>query len=434
MRSLVSILLFLFSIQIASAASFTGGIPIREDLFWSEEELSKVDFTSPLTEEERDYYENTHIYVVTASPSEPVYVFFGHAGIVVATPDIPEVMFDYGTFRFNDGFYTNFIFGRLYYSVIESYASFRYDDFIATDRTIKKIELMLTPEEKKAVIGFLAYNVLPENETYLYHYYKDNCATRLRDIYNAATDGKFREWAESIDTGKSFRAWSTPYMSRSLFFAFILNYLQGPSIDEPVSLYEACFLPDVLLEAIEEYEGITADTIYQTKTREDTPERYSLAIHSLPISIAFGIIIMLSASKRKGIRILSDIIAGFAWLFMGVLALVLLFMMAFTNHDVTYGNWNILIISPFVLALSILHFSSCGRREKRKSIGGLSRLMLITVVSMFIIKGCLLDIMIENNIAFYIFAIIAYSAEYAVSVLSSYRSARSSRPRYVLGQ
>ena len=151
MRKLISILVLLLSIQMLGAASVQGGIPIRDDLFWSEEELSKIDFSAPLDDDEKEYYENTHIYIVTAAPSEPVYIYFGHAGIAIDTPDMPEVMFDYGTFRFDDSFYMNFIFGRLYYTVIESYSSFRYDDFIASDRTVKKIELQLSPEAKKAV-------------------------------------------------------------------------------------------------------------------------------------------------------------------------------------------------------------------------------------------------------------------------------------------
>ena len=423
-------MVLLLMTSMLSAASVNGGISIRDDLFWSEEELEKIDFTAPLTDDEREYYENTHIYIVTAAPSEPVYIYFGHAGITVDTPDMPEVMFDYGSFRFNDGFYMNFIFGRLYYSVIESYSSFRYDDFIASDRTVRRIELEMTPEAKKATLGFLAYNVLPENETYLYHYYEDNCATRLRDIYNATTGGAFREWAESIDTGKSFRAWSTPYMSPSLFFAFILNYLQGPPVDKPVTLYEACFLPDVLIEAISEYEGIPAETVYETKTREATPETYSLPLRTIPIAAVFFLMIMLTAAGRKGFRVIGDILSGFVWLFMGILSLVLLFMMTATNHNVTYGNWNILIISPLVLVLAIMHFASLGKREKRKSIGHMARLMLITAIIMLIIKGCLIEYMTEDNLAFYIFAIPAYAAETAVSALSSYRSARASRPEY----
>ena len=142
------LIMLLSVIAALAAASVTGGIPIREDLFWSEEELGKVDFDSPLDDEEREYYENTHIYIVTASPAEPVYIFFGHAGIVVDAPDMDEIMFDYGSFRFNDEFYANFVFGRLYYSVIETYAAFRYQDFMAADRTIEKLELVLTPGEK----------------------------------------------------------------------------------------------------------------------------------------------------------------------------------------------------------------------------------------------------------------------------------------------
>ncbi len=435
MRKLISALLLLFAVLTAvNAASSSGGIPIRDDLFWSEEELEKIDFSAPLSDSEREYYENTHIYYVTASPSEPVYIYFGHAGISVDTPDMPEIMFDYGTFRFDDSFYVNFIFGRLYYTIIQSYASYRYDEFINDDRTVKKIELMITPEAKKAVMGFLAYNVLPENDTYLYHYYKDNCATRPRDIYNAATGGEFRSWAESIDTGKSWRAWSTPYMHPSLFFAFILNYLQGPSVDEPVSLYDAAFLPDVLLSAIEEFENTEAETVYETKTREDTPLTYSLTLRSIPIALIFSLFILLTATRWRGLRIVGDIISGMVWLFMGLLSVVLLFMMVATNHNVTYGNWNILIISPLVLALAFMHFASIGKRERRKSIGRLSRLMLIVSSVMLVLKGCLMDMMIQDNIAYYIFALSAYASEYLVMVLSASRLAPSMRREYVLGQ
>ena len=75
---------------------------------------------------------------MTASPSEPVYIYFGHAGIAIETPDMPEVMFDYGSFRFDESFYMNFIFGRLYYTIIESYSSYRYDSFIAEDRMMDR--------------------------------------------------------------------------------------------------------------------------------------------------------------------------------------------------------------------------------------------------------------------------------------------------------
>ena len=433
MRRLLFVIIMLLLILPLPSASVEGGIPIRADLFWSEEELAKMDFTAPLSDEEREYYENTHIYLVTASPADPVYVYFGHAGIAVDTPDMDEVMFDYGSFRFSDGFFINFILGRLYYSCIETYASYRYDDFVRADRTIKKIELEMTPEAKKTTIAFLNYNVLPENEVYLYHYYNDNCATRPRDIYNATTDGDFREWAEQRNCG-TFRSWSTLYLSKSLFFNYVLNFLQGPSIDKPISLYEATFLPDVLMDAVAEYQGSIAETTYETKTREPLPDSYSLTLHSIPLLLAGAIIILLTASKRKWLRVIGDLLSSFIYLFFAVLSAILVFVMCFTNHNVTYGNWNFLFIPPFIIVLTVLHLASLGKKERRKSIAFFSRIMLIVTLVLLTIKGCLMSIMIQDNIVYYLTALVLYGSEMAATAISSSRSNLSSHRKYAQDQ
>ena len=412
-RLSVLFMLLIFSLSL-SAASMTGGIPVREGLFYSEEELDSFDFSQKITEGERAYYENTHIYITSIAPSDPVYIYFGHAGIEVETPGRESVMFDYGTFRFDKSFYFNFALGRLYYNVIESYTAYRYRQFIDEDRTIKRIELDLTPEEKKAMIAFLSYNILPENDTYLYNYYRDNCATRPRDIYNKATDDRFRNWAENIDTGKSFRAWSTPYMHKSFFFAFILNYLQGPNVDYPVNLYDACFLPDVLLDAVEAFEGHDAEVIYQSETRPETPEEYGIYLKSAATGLVLSMVILLTALRIKGLRIAVDVLSAMMYIFLGILSIVLLFMMTMTNHDVTYGNANILIISPFVLIQAFLHLSSIGKKEKRRALGYTSSIMLYAVVLYLVIKGCFMDYLYQDNIAYILFIIPIYSAEIIV--------------------
>ena len=433
-KAIAMMLLIVIAIMDAGAASTMGGIPVRDDLFWSEEELSHVDFSAPLTDDERTYYENSHIYLLTAAPSEPVYVYFGHAGIIVSVPDRNEIMFDYGTFRFDKGFYLNFALGRLYYSLIASPAIYRIGSFMDEDRTVRRIELDLTPAEKKAVIGFLAYNSLPENEIYLYDYYRDNCATRPRDIYNAATGGEFRRWAERIETGKSFRAWSTPYMHPSFFFAFILNYLQGPMVDRPVMLYEACFLPDVLMKAVEEFEGMEAETLYETVTREETPGHYSLILRTIPAAAALAFAIMLTASKHKSLRIVGDISAAAFWLFIGILSSVLVFMMAATNHSVTYWNGNAIILSPAVIALAFLHLASLGKKERRQPIHSLSRAFLMIATLMLIAKGCLMGEAPQDNIAYYLTAFAGYGAETAATGLSLSRSIPQQRRRYAQDQ
>ena len=405
------------------AASVTGGSEVRPGLFYSEEELGKISFDDELPDSDREYYGNIDISIITAAPAEPVYIYFGHSGLSVEIPGREGIMFDYGTFSFSESFYHDFIFGLLYYSMSEAYESWRIDQFINEDRTTTRLPLDLSPEAKRGVIEFLSENAEPENRTYLYHYYNDNCATRIRDIYNSAEGSGFRKWAESIDTGKSFRDWSTPYMSPSLFFALFLNYLQGPSIDEPINLYQACFLPDVLEKTIAEYEDGTPELIYQTKTRKPVPEDYTLTIRAAAVGAVAAAAIALTGSGRRNIRRTGDILAAFIYIAFGVMSSILAFMMFFTNHDVTYMNANALIISPLVFIPGVLHIVSIWK-EKRRAIGlSVSALASIALITMLL---QLITPFHQSNAFCYIIALMVYSAD-ILSARFSFRPRPSKR-------
>lgn len=419
-----ALLLFISMISLTvPAASVTGGSEVRPGLFYSEEELGKISFDDELPDSDREYYGNIDISIITAAPAEPVYIYFGHSGLSVEIPGREGIMFDYGTFSFSESFYHDFIFGLLYYSMSEAYESWRIDQFISEDRTTTRLPLDLSPEAKRGVIAFLSENAEPENRTYLYHYYNDNCATRIRDIYNSAEGGGFRKWAESIDTGKSFRDWSTPYMSPSLFFALFLNYLQGPSIDEPINLYQACFLPDVLEKTIAEYEDGTPELIYQTKTRKPVPEDYTLTIRAAAVGAVAAAAIALTGSGRRNIRRTGDILAAFIYIALGVMSSILAFMMFFTNHDVTYMNANALIISPLVFIPGVLHIVSIWK-EKRRAIGlSVSALASIALITMLL---QLITPFHQSNAFCYIIALMVYSAD-ILSARFSFRPRPSKR-------
>ena len=421
-RAALLLIISMISLTVP-AASVTGGSEVRPGLFYSEEELGKISFDDELPDSDMEYYGNIDISIITAAPAEPVYIYFGHSGLSVEIPGREGIMFDYGTFSFSESFYHDFIFGLLYYSMSEAYESWRIDQFISEDRTTTRLPLDLSPEAKRGVIEFLSENAEPENRTYLYHYYNDNCATRIRDIYNSAEGGGFRKWTESIDTGKSFRDWSTPYMSPSLFFALFLNYLQGPSIDEPINLYQACFLPDVLEKTIAEYEDGTPELIYQTKTRKPVPEDYTLTIRAAAVGAVAAAAIALTGSGRRNIRRTGDILAAFIYIALGVMSSILAFMMFFTNHDVTYMNANALIISPLVFIPGVLHIVSIWK-EKRRAIGlSVSALASIALITMLL---QLITPFHQSNAFCYIIALMVYSAD-ILSARFSFRPRPSKR-------
>ncbi|NLA99219.1 MAG: DUF4105 domain-containing protein, partial [Spirochaetales bacterium] len=91
----------------------------------------------------------------------------------------------------------NFARGRMYYYVVASEATWRIQEAIDEERDVRLVELNLTDEAKFALITFLQKHIKTEYSTYLYHFYYDNCATRIRDIIDFATEGAFRAWAEN---------------------------------------------------------------------------------------------------------------------------------------------------------------------------------------------------------------------------------------------
>ena len=151
-------------------ASVSGGSQLRPGLFYSEEELGKTSFGEELSESERSYYGQMEISLITASPAEPVYLYFGHSALNVKAPGKDAVSFDWGTFAFSPNFYRQFAFGLLYYTLTAGYSDSRLLQFEWEDRTTTEVPLLLTPEAKKGIASFLERNIQPGNVTYQYRH------------------------------------------------------------------------------------------------------------------------------------------------------------------------------------------------------------------------------------------------------------------------
>src|SRR5690606_3009789 len=62
--------------------------------------------------------------------------------------------------------------------------------YILEGRGIYEQELRLTSAEKQRLFDLLETNYLPENRTYRYDFFYDNCSSRIRDMVNKALDNK----------------------------------------------------------------------------------------------------------------------------------------------------------------------------------------------------------------------------------------------------
>ena len=399
--SVVLVLLLAFSLSAA--------ITVRDDLFSSEEELAAFE-TEEVTEDEEEYYENMKIYLLTGGEGSAVWENFGHSAFVVEREGYDAVGFDYGIFTFDNTFLPNFILGKLYYQVWETYARYRILSLISDDRTVSMLELDLTRDEKKALWSFLIYNTEEENRTYLYDYFKDNCATRLRDMYSWATGGDFEEWLRSQKSTETIRYSVNRHLSRSTFFVcWVINYMLGKSVDEETTRWEECYLPGNLEKAIEEYQGTESEIIYETEERKPTPSEWSLPFWSFVFGVALALI-SLAASLTKYHHV-PDAVLGLVLLIFGIMSLVLIFFEFFTIHYVTHDNLNILIITPLCLVSAVLHFGSIGRKRKERKISLLSLVMLGLLLVVIVLRLVLPSFFIQDIWAPALTALLLYSAE-----------------------
>src|SRR6187402_3567209 len=91
------------------------------------------------------------ISLLTCAPGDELYSIFGHTALrVIDSTKQTDIVFNYGTFDFNDpDFYSKFVRGKLDYALSAAYfADFMYE-YQVTKRDVTEQELYLSTDQKK---------------------------------------------------------------------------------------------------------------------------------------------------------------------------------------------------------------------------------------------------------------------------------------------
>jgi hypothetical protein len=328
--------------------------------------------------------DNLTLKIAVIGPGDELYFWWGHIGLIVEDRISGQSrFFDWGVFSFeNENFFVNFAFGRLFYSCIVSETEYNLDTYFRTNRDITLCTLDLPPEKKEAVLFFAENNMLPENRDYAYHHFRDNCATRIRDILDLAVDGQFiAEYGQAqgrFTLRQHIRrhAWFSP------FFDWILNFWMGQDIDLPITVWDEMFLPSEIALRISEFSYTDSagkvrplvsavETLNESKGRPavlDAPE--SLLSSSLSAGFLFSALLLVfyfHGKKQKGFGIFLGLANSLLGLFFGIAGSMLFFMTFFTDHDYTYHNSNIFFVNPLLLAavpLGIIFAFTAGKKKR----------------------------------------------------------------------
>ncbi len=304
--------------------------------------------------------EDLSIQLVTFEPGDDIPSWFGHTALVVEDTRLrTSRLYNYGMFSFDSAMLAKFAMGRLEFWVGDSHVKRTYDFYASMNRGVRIQELNISPEKRVEIARFLANNVLPENRDYLYHHYDDNCATRIRDVIDLATDGQFAKAAEA-PARFTLREHTRRHARHNPLMDALLMFLMNNEIDQPITNREEMFLPAELEMSVDKFEYTDAAgnriplvanrTVYATSTRAPIPEEPSLL---WPFALALGLLAGGIAAtlghfqKRRLLGLYTALIG----LFPGIPGLVLALMGTFTDHSVTYWNQNVLLANPLTFLM-----------------------------------------------------------------------------------
>ncbi|MEN0049760.1 MAG: DUF4105 domain-containing protein [Bacteroidota bacterium] len=296
--------------------------------------------------------DSVRISLVTGAPSpHNLYSQFGHSAIrVVDYKQGLDISFNYGTFDFDaPGFYLKFLRGQLNYmlSVSSTAPLARY--YQQEGRSLIDQEFLLDKEETKAVADFLVYNYQPENRFYLYDFFYDNCATRIRDIFEKEVSGFTYEEA-AVET-YTFRQMLDLYVGGWTNFG--MDLILGYTTDQETNMRAQMFLPDYLMKNLTQFakndgQPLLGAPQLLNNVQEVAEARKGFLSPMLVMILLFLVTVAISFfTKEKTKKIFDRIFLTL----LGVMGIFMLFMWFGTDHWTTTKNLNIVWASPFFFLL-----------------------------------------------------------------------------------
>jgi hypothetical protein len=301
---------------------------------------------------------DAEISVLTIGPWQgELYSAFGHSAMRVSDPSLGmDDFYNYGVFDFDQpNFYINFARGHLNYNLgVDPYPLYR-DHFIRYNRYIHEQILNLDSAQKQAVFDYLYWNAQPENMYYMYDYFYNNCASKLRDIVKGSFPNDVIFDSTYITTDYTIRELTDIYLKHQPWGDLGIDICLGLPMDKHARPYEYMFLPDYIESSFDHatiQSGGSVRPLVKEKVSvyESRPEIYPKSlVHPW---LAFGLLLAVTClitwldwRKRKTSKWFDSLLFGVV----GSVGLLLLVLWTATDHRAAARNMNLLWAMPLHL-------------------------------------------------------------------------------------
>ena len=303
--------------------------------------------------------EQAEISVLTIGPGNSLNDAFGHSGFRIKDPVKGiDLVFNYGVYDFDTpNFYTKFAQGKLNYLIGLNYYEDFFEAYVSQNRSIKEQVLNLSQTEKQKLFDYLLNNYKPENRGYLYEFFYDNCATKIKDVTQIALNNTIIFNKPTDFQHKTFRTLIQNNLNKNSWGSFGIDLALGSVIDKKATAEEEMFLPENIYKF---FEIATIKNTNQPLVKENkilfkaipTPKPTDFFTSPLFVFGIIGLIILYITyndyKKQKRSRWLDVTLFSITGL-VGILILLLWFA---TDHKGTHQNYNLLwafVLNIFVI-------------------------------------------------------------------------------------
>lgn len=344
------------------------------------------------------------ISLLTIGPgSQEVYTIFGHSAIRVVDPaNLTDLSYNYGTFDFRTpNFYPKFLRGKLPYILSVAPTSAFLQEYLFEKRGVTEQVINMSDSSKQKLIAALTENAKPENREYMYDFFLDNCATRIRDMFLDHADSKV---VFSEDNATTRRIMIHEYLVGFAWTTFGIDLIIGSTADVQIGAMDQMFLPDYMQrflgEAVQD-----SSFLFEPSTEllffEEDKEALSTSIGGpfLVFSIIGFLILLVGFVIKKPFGFIG---ANAIFALLGLASIIILFMWFGTDHKATKLNYNVLWLNPLYLLVPFVGFK-------------LGRILLILLIAVALV--CLFglvpqDMPVMTLLPMLVFCAVAYIIGY----------------------
>jgi hypothetical protein len=233
------------------------------------------------------------------------------------------------------------------------------------ERTVAAQKLALAADAKRDLARRLEENARPENRAYKYDYFRDNCATRVRDALDRATDGSLRAVTFRTPGRLTLRDQALRMTADVPWLYLALDLILAGATDKPIDRWDEMYIPEELAAGLRtvtlkdaagsrplvaaEQQLAFSD---KWRPRHDPPARFvSLLLVGLGIGLLF-IALGWATPHRPAVRAFFGATVALWSLAVGFIGCFLLYTWGFTDHVVAHRNENIFQCAPWGIVLA----------------------------------------------------------------------------------